>query len=259
MDTSFINDALDKVKGFAQNFFKKPEDHDSDSPAPRRDKQAPKINLNEVVTLDQGTSFQLSAPGADVVDLQPRSINKSIFKNIFALFMLLFVVVVGVYFSLAATLVRAVPIGDGAFVVVKSGEFVGGVPAMNDKVFVDYGYIADTTTVGKLKSSLQGVTEPAVMTNIAGPFGDVTINPETQEITWSITGKEPMTWNAASMGYSISMTETNLQLDHQYLMACDVGVCKGQIVVVDAANIAGKATKIVNLSKDDKVQSQNLS
>lgn len=231
MDTSELLDKaksiLGTVKGKASSFMQKDEGDSSERALAPKKGRKPKV-----VTLDSNQNFNMGKTDGVVVDLSPKKVNLNIFKIIFALIFGIVLIVVGMYAALSATIVRGVPLGGNTFAVTQSGTLEGGIPALDQQILADVGYIADNSTLGKLKQGFIGLNDPAILQVIGGPFGEVTVDPETKMLSYK----------GVPTTYTGDFPENSYMLNNQYLAFCLEGSCTGETVIIGSESITGEVT-----------------
>lgn len=174
----------------------------------------------------------LIAPGAAVVVEGDKLAPLRLVKTIVLLALGLVAVAALVYTFLGATLMAAVPEEEG-YTWVQRSTFVGGIPAKGDYIYASTTTAIDTSAIGRLKETYNGLPDAGVFQVVAGPFGKVAVDPATGAI--SVDGKPT--------GFSGSLTK-DVSLNDNYLTVCinSDGACKeGNLYLIDQVNISGEA------------------
>lgn len=126
----------------------------------------------------------------------------------------------GLYIALGATLIRATPTpGWDGVTVIRSGTFLGGNPPVGAHAYVSTKPY-EGTLLQKLQHSFTPLPGGSVVEVVAGPFGELSVNPDTTAILF----------NGEETGYTLP---EGVELPTQYvgdnfLTLCVAGECEGE-------------------------------
>lgn len=162
-----------------------------------------------------------SSQGNQAVRIDKKEYQKSVFKAIFSQFFIFLLLLIAIYFALAAMIMRVTPTPYG-FVPSKNNTFEGGILPKGAQVHVNLSGEVKDGVADRLKQSIIPQKGTVVLSVLAGPIGTISHSP------FSVDG--------LTMTPPVGMPEDQEYLNDEYIGICIKGECQQGATVLFSPN-----------------------